>query len=53
MDVGGTAPLVRNVGTRWKISGRIHSRAALPPGVQPLVPIEQGAWWASELAWAL
>jgi hypothetical protein len=36
-----------------EVSGQLHDPAALPPGKESKVPIEQTIEWTSELAWTL
>jgi hypothetical protein len=35
---GGTAPLIRNLGTRWRESGQIHAPTVIPPGKKLTTP---------------
>jgi hypothetical protein len=35
-----------------EVSGQLHAPAALPPGKEPHLPVEQEAGWAPEPVWA-
>jgi hypothetical protein len=35
------------------MSGQLHAPAALPPGKEPPVPIEQEVGWTSEPVWTI
>ena len=36
-----------------EVNGQLHNQAALNPGTQPPVPIEQETGWTPELVWVV